>query len=351
MVKLTYSLCCGFKIPLQKSQYLQFDLSDQESSKIREAMSHIQYDPTGSPEYIYKVRSTAYKKFPARLLKLMEFEKSTLKPHASIVINHLPIDANITGSPAFNETGSFYKSGTISENTLVAISLLLGEPFSISFESHELVNNIVPNQHHQNAYTALGALTELDFHIENAALNFLVDDDCSPSGLLLLGIRREPTTPVYTYFSDVRLALQLLDPQTIYILRSPLFNIKLPYRWRDALKQIMTKKVSLISGPELAPRAHAAFYNDIIDCQNTQAEMALQQFHNAVKAVSAEINLQPGQLIYINNKIAFHARSAFKPIYNAYGVGNRWLQRVCISSDLWPMRRFKNINRIYYPDI
>lgn len=333
------------------SQCTEFTLSNQERTDIAKGLSTIQYDPTGSDDYMCNMRIAAYKYFPERLLKIVEKERVTDRPSPCIVINGLPIDAKITGSPSFHETGASYKSGTLSENIIIAVGLMLGEPYSIQFEGHELVNNLVPHQNHTSAFTGLGSKAELDLHIENSALKFIFDDDCSPSGVLLFGIRQDPYAEVNTYFSDAHLALKLLDEGSRRIIREPRFHIKLPYRWREIMGKTMTEEVPLVSGPENAPRIHAVFYPDMIKIRDKQAQAAFDKFYTILKEISVGINIRPGQLVYVNNKFALHARGSFEPTYDKNGLGYRWLQRIFISQDLWAMRNFRLTGRIYDPSL
>ncbi len=333
------------------SQYTEITLTDKERLNIAEGLSDIKYDPNGNDNYICDVRISAYRFFPERVLKIFEKEKASCNPSPCIVINNLPIDDKISGSPSFEETGLSYKSGTLSENTIIAVSLLLGEPYSVKFEGLELVNNIVPHKNHLDKYTGLGSKAELDLHIENSALKFIFDDDCSPSGVLLLGLRQDPNASVNTYFSDACLALKLLDSETLKILKSPLFNVKLPYRWREIMKRTMTAKVPLISGPDHSPRIHAAFYPDMVHIDDKEARAAFDKFYYALKKVSVGIDIKPGQLVYVNNRFSLHARGSFDPTYDENGLGYRWLQRTFITQDLWAMRDFRLTGRIYDPGL
>lgn len=333
------------------SKIKEFQLTEKEKKYLENVFSTIIYDPTGSEEYITNLLKKIYNTFPDRILFFIEENKLSKNQIPCINIKNLPIDNNITGSPMFHETGSLHKDGTISENLIVAFSLLIGEPYTITFEGLELVNNLVPHLTHNNQYTGLGSNVELDLHIENAALNFIFENDCSPSGVILLGLRRDPNEKVLTYCSDIFSALSILDEKTISILKEPLFNLKLPYRWRSVMQTNMTEKVPLITGYDDSPRTHAIFYPDMIYIEDLHARKAFSKLYKALQCSKIGLDISPGDLVYINNRIALHSRSAFNPTYQKDGIGYRWLQRIFITQDIWGMRHFQLKGRIYDPSL
>lgn len=133
------------------------------------------------------------------------------------------------------------------------------------FEGKELVNNLIPSQESRKEYSGLGFDVELDFHVENAALKHRGQFDVSPTGIMLTGIRLDPQGPI-THISDSRLALAQLDNEDIKILSSPLFYIKLPYRWRQSTQVSYeeTDRVPLISHNHLFPDISAVFYPGMV---------------------------------------------------------------------------------------
>lgn len=82
------------------------------------------------------MRKLAYTAFPDRVVDAFDRAKApTADAHGSIEIDNLPIDDDVKGSPRFEETGRSFKAGVLSENVLVALSTLAGEPYSIAHEA------------------------------------------------------------------------------------------------------------------------------------------------------------------------------------------------------------------------
>ena len=87
------------------------------------------------------------------------------------------------GSPFPHESGKPFKRGVLSENQLVGLAALTGEPYSSVFEGQGLVVNLVPQKDSKRQLHWRGSEVELDFHTENAALRFMAPEDYSPAGL------------------------------------------------------------------------------------------------------------------------------------------------------------------------
>lgn len=120
-------------------------LSDEEKFKISDAISELKYSPEGSSEYIKSIRKIMWSVLPDEITDALENLKKPFPEYAGIRITNLPIDNGVNGSPRGEETGRLFKDGCLSENLLVGMGTLLGEPYSIAHEGQELVNNLTPH--------------------------------------------------------------------------------------------------------------------------------------------------------------------------------------------------------------
>lgn len=164
---------------------LIFTLTDAERGNLFNALNQIKYDPTGSTNYISEVRATAMRTLPIEIVKVLSKQKTALNPAPYIIFENLPTDEEIKFTPDSQIIPSDAKSGSISENLVIAIGSLIGEPYSMFHEGKNIVNNLIPSLKAKKEYTGLGSEFELDFHIENAALKFMGSNNFSPTGLLL----------------------------------------------------------------------------------------------------------------------------------------------------------------------
>jgi hypothetical protein len=331
-----------------------FCLTNRERDTLKQALDQIIYDDSGRCEFISHVRPVLAQALPRRLRTALEAQRASLTPRPYVIIDNLPVDDEVFGSPRAGESGSSYKSGTISENLAVGIAALIGEPYSVQFEGADIVNNLTPQRGNEKEFTGLGSAVELDFHIENAALKFHSDFNLTPVGLLLTGVREDPVLPK-TRFSDARLALSRLSAEDKAVLRSRRFSISVPYRWRQAFaatNAVRTDPVPLISGDESLPEIHAVFYPDMVQALDDEAKAAFDRFYEAIKAVSFALDVTPGRLVYADNRFTLHSRDSFTASYDANGCPMRWLQRVFVTANLWSHRGLRRVRgRVFQPEV
>ncbi|KTD55515.1 L-asparagine oxygenase [Legionella sainthelensi] len=336
---------------MDEKSIIEITLSSEKKQKLVQEFNEIVYDPLGREHYIQLLRQKIYNVLPETLINTLTNQRSTDSLVSAIVINNAPIDEEIYGSPSFEQTGKLFKSGTLSENIITAFASLVGEPYSIYFEGQELVNNLTPQAQNKFDYTGLGSEVELDFHIENAALQYVAEDDYSPSGLFFLGIRIDETIePTKTFIADTRKALKLLNPFDLKILYGENFYLNLPYRWREIFSQEAMVKCSVLRGALNKPRVSVAFYSNMMLPINQAAKMALAHFHQAIKETAEVIQITPEKLVYVDNRFTLHARERFTPTYDNQGYPYRWIQRVFVSPSLWAFRNFQTMGgRVFLP--
>lgn len=327
-------------------------LSDDEKEILHQELERIQYDPTGSTRYVTEIRKIALRAFPSRIIDCLNEQKASLNPMPYIIFENLPVDRAVKFTPLDPQViPPDSKTGSISENLLIAFGSLIGEPYSMFHEGHDIVNNLIPSLKSLREYTGLGSEAELDFHIENAALKFMGDRDFSPLGLLLTGVRHDPQGPL-TRLADAREALRLLSEDDIELLRQPLYRIKVPYRWRPSVPGNMqvTDPIPLIQGNIDLPEVAAAFYPDMVIPLNDSATTAFNHFHETIRKVSFGVDLTPGRLVYIDNRFTLHSRESFIPSVDQSGTPFRWVQRILVAPNLWNHRNLNQIKeRVFKP--
>ncbi len=330
---------------------LEIELSKRQSDAIRHGVSNIPYSPGGDEEYIKNLREALFRCLPVTVVDLLFAQRISKAPNPYFVIYNLPLDEGVNGSPLPHEGGTLYKKGVLSENQVVGISAIAGEPYSIYFEGKELVVNLVPQKESKHELHWRGSEVELDFHTENAALRFMAPEDYSPIGIALLGVRHDNAAPK-TRVSDARAALELLDKDDVATLYGKHFIIQLPYRWRGLFfgDREHTDVCPLLYGPVNLPRVNAAFYRGMMLPVNSRAEKAIQNFHEAVRSVALAVDITPGTYVYVDNRFALHSRDAFTAKFDENGKAERWIQRVYVSANLWNFRAFAcKGNRIFDP--
>lgn len=329
-----------------------FRLTDSERDTLGCALEKISYDPHGGMGYVIDVRIAALTSMPRRVIDALNEQRASITPRPYLLFENLPVDTQVFTAPDPQVFSPSAKTGYISENLAMAFATLIGEPYSIMFEGADIVNNLIPTVADKKAYTGLGSEVELDFHIENAALKFMGDFNFSPLGLLLTGVRHDLNGPL-TRLSDSRAALAKMSQDDIDCLRQASYRIKVPYRWRrnpidDNSQQ--TSLVPLLRGSVDLPEVSAVFYPDMVEAQSDRAALAMKNFHAAIREVSFGIDIKPGRLVYIDNRITLHSRDKFVATMGDDGRPLRWIQRVFVAPNLWNHRHLSSVkSRVFEP--
>lgn len=332
---------------------LTIRLGNHERERLSELLREIDYCPAGGEAYIAALRKVAYTALPDRLLLLLERQRRGVGLEPFFTVENVPVDHDVTGSPAADESGRDHKSGCISENALLCLTAVIGEPYSIWFEGAELVNNLVPHEDTKRDYTGNGSEVELDFHIENAALRHLGEGHGSPCGVTFMGVRQPhgQHLPV-TRFADARRALAMLGTTDRAVLATRSFRLKIPYRWRRFVsdEQLYTQPISIVAGPWEHPEVSLALYEGMTEALTPEAERSLVRLAAAIKQVSEATVVRPGMFCYVDNRFALHSRDAFEATYDEHGRPHRWLQRVFVASTLWDYRGYsRSMERVFRP--
>ncbi len=325
-----------------------YPLTDSERNQLSAALGKINYDPQGGQNYITDLRIMADSNLPRRVIDVLANQRASLRPKPYLVFENLPTDEAVFTTPDPEVFTPAAKSGTLSENLIMAFASMIGEPYSIQFEGADIVNNLIPSPSAKREYTGLGSQVELSFHVENAALKYMENAGFSPLGLLLTGVRHDPQGPM-TRLADARAALLLLEASDVVCLRQPLYRIKVPHRWRNQ-GTFATEPVAMLSGDLDFPEVSAVFYPDMVEALSTPAANAMTRFHDAIRQVSVAVDIKPGQLLYIDNRFTLHARDSFEPSLDKLSKPLRWVQRVFVSKSLWSHRQLERVqSRIFLP--
>lgn len=324
-------------------------LTDEQRERLSSSLACIDYDPMGGGAYISGLRSALYASLPPQLLMLLEAQRASLSPEPYLIVDNIPCDVSVYTTPDPDKYVCGAKSGYLSENVLAAFAAIIGEPYSMFFEGCNLVNNLVPTPATKNDYSGLGSEVELDFHIENSALQWF-EDDLSPMGLLFTGVRHDPKGP-QTWVADARAAIARLPESVHADLRRVAYRIRLPYRWRTT-NEFETDAVPLVRGDPACPRVSAVFYPGMMRPLDAAAESAAQALYAAIREVAVPIEIVPGRLLYIDNRFALHSRDRFVASLDDSGRPLRWIQRVFVAPSLWPHRSLEKVaSRVFRPRV
>ena len=200
---------------------------------------------------------------------------------------------------------------------LVVIASQLGEPFAWPhLQGGRLVHNVLPAPGDELTKTGTSSASTLELHTEDA---------CHPGRadyLLLHCLRNDDKVP--TVYSS--LAMAGIDPEAAAVLRQPRYTMMVEPDHIETLGQ--RRQVPVLYGDPARPYlAYDGFY---LEATDSEAAEALEHLTVRLEAAAADVVLEPGDLVIIDNATAAHGRRQFKARYDGR---DRWLARVHVRRD------------------
>jgi L-asparagine oxygenase len=246
---------------------------------------------------------------------------------AMLLLRNLPIRADdLPATPSV--AGSVQRAATVPAAAEVLIALQLGELIAFREEkSGALVQDVVPVPG-MEAFQGNAGSVRLNMHIENA---FHAE---RPDFVGLMCLRNDHENVAGLQITSIRNAVPLLTEATRAVLAEPRFVTEAPASF------------GTLDGT-LPP--HGILGGDLedpdikVDFESTRplddlAAQAMAALGDALAEVRRTIVLEPGDLAFVDNRLALHGRTAFMPRYDGR---DRWLQRVFVHLDFRRSRRLR----------
>ncbi|MEU5093683.1 TauD/TfdA family dioxygenase [Streptomyces sp. NPDC020996] len=254
---------------------------------------------------------------PLRLLQAVRAYRNDPGTEGLLLIGGLPLDPAAL-PPTPHVPDSFEPAPTLPAALAALIGLQLGELVAYRDEKRgALVQNVVPVPA-LAASQSNGGSVPLEFHTENA----FHPDRPDYVGLLCLRPAREG---VGTNIASVRRALPLLTDKEVALLSEPRFLTAAPPSFHAA---DCSPAHPVLSGAPDDPDIRVDFH--ATTAVDQEAAAVLLRLRSALATVRRDLELRSGDLVFLDNRLVVHGRSAFVPRYDGR---DRWLHRVFVSLD------------------
>lgn len=269
---------------------------------------------------------------PQELKRVLREMRTGVNPPGRLQIANWPVDVlpptDLSGQRNINKTTY------VSENGLLGLTSILGEPYGGLEKPNALVHDVMPvpgaRQLTNEGSKVLGLHTEL------AGMT------SRPHWLGFAGLRADPEKKALTAFADIRDALGLLDSATIDVLFSEEFETSAPLKLQRKGGS-NTERHTVLTGPVIVPEVRVALYGGLTQGTTERAKKALVKLHGALQQCSELVLLDAGSLVIVNNRLQLHARAGE---FEISGLGDdRWFQRVHVAASLWDHRELQKNNR------
>ena len=253
---------------------------------------------------------------------LIEFRRNS-NDCGTLLVRNLPFDQDLPATPEEGRLSDSKKTSFSEFNLLLSMSHL-GEPLAYEDEKEgAIIQNVCPVKGEECRQENTGSLAFLKFHTEDGF------HPCKPDYVGLICLRPDHERLAQTLTASVRTALDLIPARTISILREPLYRIRLSSSFmRGDNPQLYSSPMPVLSGdarePDFTIDCHA------MEAVEPSAEQALETMKSALDQVGIGWVLLPGDMVIVDNRVAAHARTPFKPMYDGQ---DRWLQRLFVVED------------------
>jgi L-asparagine oxygenase len=271
------------------------------------------------PAWVTDVQHASAMLPPALRQALRRFRRHS-GPTGTLLVHGIPVDAESL-PPTPSVEGSAQRSVTVAAAALMLAACALGEPAAFRAEkSGALVQDVVPVPG-KEAFQGNAGSVLLSFHNENAF------HEHRPDYVMLLCLRPDHDRVAGLRAVCVREVLPLLTAATREALFSAEFVTEPPPSFGS--EGGATAPHAVLRGAPEDPDLRVDM--SATTALTSRARAALDELGRAFESVTNVVRLDAGDLAIVDNRVAAHGRTAFRPRYD--GV-DRWLQRTFVATDL-----------------
>ncbi len=305
---------------------MEFTLSDSMFADLGSLATDLAKDPTRRVDdqtWLDEVRGQSCH-LPPEVQETLRAFRHDPDEDALLVLHNLPILESET-CPTPTVSGSVQERVTPSAAVLALICQHLGDMAAYRPEkSGALVQDVVPVPGQETEQSNVGS-TLLKMHTENAF------HPHRPDLVALLCLRSDPEGLAALTVASVRRALPLLSAQTRAVLASTEYLTEAPPSFASG--SFTSIEHAVLNRAADDPDIRVDFCST--RPKNEAAANALTELAEALASVTRTLPLQSGDLAIVNNCLAVHGRTAFRPRYDGR---DRWLQRCFVLLNPRPSR-------------
>lgn len=272
-----------------------------------------------SPEFLRAV-AHAGRTLPAAVYDALVDFADESPAAGAMLIEHMPV-GDLPPTPEHPLLGHDAKTDRVSEFALLTVGRVLGRPVGYKPEhGGDVVQNISPTKQNQEAQVSTSSKSMLEFHTEAAF------HPHRPRYLMLLALRGDPNAA--TTLCSVRAVVDTLSPRSRSVLFQPRFTTGIDESYAGGRSTSRSLPRPILYGDHDKPKLWLDA--DLMEGTDPVAQGALDEVARLVREHASSVTLKAGDLLVVDNDVAVHGRSPFKPRFDGT---DRWLQRSMVISD------------------
>jgi len=281
---------------------------EDERNQIKKLINSFFSSPSENQEEFCNQAQELSKELPQRIRRvLQDFAKQGSNSGFLLFqgFDTEPVETPPDNKRKIGETTDLAKIQSILMNTL-------GQMIAYEAEGYgQLFQDIVPDKSMANNQSSIGSHTELEIHTEQAFSKL------RPDFLSLACLRGDPNAQ--TYVLPLHAILDNLSQEDIELLKQPLWTTGVDLSFRLHGQEFVEGD---IRGPmpvlntDSKGEIGLVFDQDLMRGVNDIADDMLKKVVDIYYKDRIAHNLQPGEIIFIDNRRALHGRSPFFPNYD-----------------------------------
>jgi len=300
---------------MENNELLSF--TPEETRRVVELAKAVTANPSETPELFCRQCKEASQPLPERIRhRLLHFrEHGSPTGYLLIKISVLEEEREGCGNIPMTPPTNMEKRG---ENTLMAkiqgiIMEYLGEMVAYESEGYgRLFQDVVPTKHMAHLQTSLGSNTELEIHTEQAF------SELRPDFLSLACLRGDPDA--ITYVLPVAKMVEAMDADDLALLCQPLWKTGVDLSFKlggyEFIEGDVRGPMPILSGSLDDPRLR--FDQDLMFGLEERAHGLVDRIVDIYYEHRYGHCLQPGEIMWVDNRRAVHGRSPFFPRFDGY---------------------------------
>jgi L-asparagine oxygenase len=236
----------------------------------------------------------------------------------ALLLRGLPV-GDLPPTPSIPSSAD--KLNSTSEFALLTVARRLGQPVGYAPEhGGDLVQNISPVARDAERQVSTSSKSPLAFHTEAAF------HPHRPRYLLLLCLKGDPGAA--TTLCSVRALTDALSPRDRAVLATARFTTAADESYVGGPSAQRSPARPILTGDLTRPKLWLDA--DLMRGTDDEAQAALERLSALASELADGVVLEAGDLLVVDNDVAVHGRSPFKPRFDGT---DRWLQRTFVVAD------------------
>ncbi|WP_345123859.1 TauD/TfdA family dioxygenase [Streptomyces chiangmaiensis] len=240
-----------------------------------------------------------------------------------LLLKGLPVDEPLPPTPEDGAYAGEWTDLAISTVTELMVMSRLGAVIAYADEkAGRLVQDVCPVR---------GAETRQE-NTGSSLLELHTEDGFHPNKPAFIGLsclRQDHEGSALTVAGSIRAVLPDLPPQTVEVLRRPLFRIRLSSSFTGGEAPRYSSLMPVLSGPRDDPDMCVDFH--AMESFDERGTRALQLLRDHLLQALIGVAMEPGDLLIVDNRLAVHGRTGFVPRHDGR---DRWLRRCFAVTDI-----------------